>query len=448
VTLLLLLASQDAMARRAPAWKGSVPVSGNPSHDALLKMAKVTEADARKTALAAIPGDAASKTIAEGELEAENGYLVWSFDIKSKGEQGVSEVLVDAGNGQVLDQSHEGPAKEAREAVAETKEPAPAASDNPAVHGVALPGAPPEGVMMDILACDRARHRVWVPAGNTGSVDVIDTKTEQVTRIEGFATKEVERKGTKRTVGPSSASVGDGVVYVGSRGDDSACAIDAVSLKRGPCVTLESMPDLVAWVASTKEVWVTAPRDKRIIILDAATPLALTVKTTLTLDGEPECFAVDNERGVFYTNLEDKDRTVALDLKTHQVTHTWESGCGEDGPKGLALDDADNFLVVACKDHVTVLDSGHEGQRLSTMATGDGVDAIDYLASAREVFVGAGKAGQLVVLRLDAKGVLTTVATVPTAAGARNAVATDDGSAWLSDSHEGKVLVVAPAALH
>src|SRR5262245_66321801 len=81
------------------------------------------------------------------------------------------------------------------------------------VMGIALPGAPAGGVFMDFVAYDRSRHRVWVPAGNTGSVDVIDAATAKVTRIEGFPTKEVERNGNKRTVGPSSASVGDGVVY-------------------------------------------------------------------------------------------------------------------------------------------------------------------------------------------------------------------------------------------
>jgi hypothetical protein len=48
-------------------------------------------------------------------------------------------------------------------------------------------------------------HRVWVPAGNTGSVDVVDTTSEKITRVEGFPTAEFERGGTKRTVGPSAA---------------------------------------------------------------------------------------------------------------------------------------------------------------------------------------------------------------------------------------------------
>jgi hypothetical protein len=50
------------------------------------------------------------------------------------------------------------------------------------------------------------------------------------------------------------------------------------------------------------------------------------------------------------------------------------------------------------------------------------------------------------VARLDDQGKLTPVASVATAPGARNAVATDEGVAYLTDSPEGKLLVVAPTA--
>ena len=175
-----------------------------------------------------------------------------------------------------------------------------------AVRSIALPGAPPGGVGMDYLAYDRARHRVWVPAGNTGSVDVVDGVDGRVSRVEGFATAELERNGTKRTVGPSSATVGDGVVYVGNRGDSSVCAVGAESLRVGPCVELESMPDGLAYVAATKEVWATTPRAHSIAVIDAAAGGALTRKAEIPLDGQPEGFAVDDLRGVFFTNLEDK----------------------------------------------------------------------------------------------------------------------------------------------
>ena len=319
---------------------------------------------------------------------------------------------------------------------------AASSSSSSSVRAIALPDAPADGVFMDYLAYDRAHRRVWVPAGNTGKVDVVEVPSGAIAHVDGFPTKEMERRGRKRIVGPSSATVGDGVVYVGNRGDSTVCAIDAASLHKGACATLASMPDGLAWVAATREVWVTTPRDQSITILDAATPGALAVKQTLRFEGEPEGYTVDDARGLFYTNLEDKDRTLQIDVRSKQTRATWLPGCGEDGPKGLALDRAANFLFVACADKVKALDAGHDGRELSALATGDGVDNIDYVEARHELYAGAGRAATLTVAAVDAQGKLTAAAVVPTSSGARNAVATDDGTAYLTDSRGGKILVV------
>src|SRR5438270_269477 len=122
------------------------------------------------------------------------------------------------------------------------------AADKYTTHNLPLPGAPPDGVGMDYIAFDHATGSVWVPAGNTGAVDV---------------------------------------------------------------ATLHD-------------------------------------KATLTLDGDPEGFAVDGKRHRFYTNLEDKDKTLAIDLTSHKTVATWNPACGEGGPHGLRLDEGNGHLFVAC----------------------------------------------------------------------------------------------------
>src|SRR4029077_9288436 len=62
-----------------------------------------------------------------------------------------------------------------------------------AAISIALPGGPP--VNMDYLAYDAANQRIWVPAGNTGSVDVIDVGGRKVTQIGGFPTAPSSRQG-------------------------------------------------------------------------------------------------------------------------------------------------------------------------------------------------------------------------------------------------------------
>ncbi len=116
---------------------------------------------------------------------------------------------------------------------------------------------------------------------------MIDTQTLDMKRIENFPTAEIERGGMKRTIGPSSATVGDGVVYVGNRGDSSVCAVDAETLTRVGCVTLPSMPDGVSFVARSQEVWVTTPRDQSIVILDVSVPTAPKIAGRIELEGFP-----------------------------------------------------------------------------------------------------------------------------------------------------------------
>lgn len=310
------------------------------------------------------------------------------------------------------------------------------------LRAIALPNAPAGGVSMDYIAYDRAHHRVWVPAGNTGRVDIVDSLDQKVVSIGGFVTTEMERNGKKRTVGPSSATVGDGMVYIGNRGDSSVCAVDAASLRLNGCVKLESMPDGLAYVRATKEVWVTTPRDKSIVILDVADAAAPKVAGKIALEGEPEGYVVDEARGLFYTNLEDQDRTLTIDTKSRQVVKSWASGCGEDGPRGLALDRALDFLFVACAGSVKVVDAGHDGKGLSQLATGDGVDDIAYVEERHELFAGAGRAAKLTIAAIDSLGNLKAKDVLDTAKGARNAVATEAGVAYLTDGPDGKILVV------
>lgn len=80
--------------------------------------AKITEAQAKTIALAKVPGG----KVKEGELEEENGHLVWSFDISSSGTKDITEVQVDANSGSIISVATETPKDEAKEAKDEKKE--------------------------------------------------------------------------------------------------------------------------------------------------------------------------------------------------------------------------------------------------------------------------------------------------------------------------------------
>ncbi len=299
-------------------------------------------------------------------------------------------------------------------------------------------------VSLDYFAAERAAGRVWIPAGNTGCVDVLDVATRKVTCIEGFAVAERERHGKVRRLGPSAVSLGDGRAFVGNRASSEICTIDTHKLLKTGCATLTAPSDGVQYVAATKEVWVTTPSDASITIVDVRDVDRPRQKARLSLAGKPEGYAMDEARGLFFTNLEDKDKTLAIDVRSRKVVKAWSPRCGRDGPRGLAYDGRHRFLFVACTDRALVLDAAHDGALLSTLETGAGVDNIDYLDARRTLYVAAGKSARLTVARVDDRGVLRAMATVPTAEGGRVVVVAGDGTAVVGDPNHGSVLVVVP----
>jgi DNA-binding beta-propeller fold protein YncE len=335
------------------------------------------------------------------------------------------------------------PAERAPGAVAAKDPPvplAPLASRAP-LAAFALPGAATPAPL-DYLAYEPGRARVWVPVGNTGSVDVFDTAQRSFAVVGGFKTGQAERDGTVRILGPSSVAIGDGFAYVGNRADQSVCVVDAAQLKLLQCTTLASAPDGVAYVASAKEVWVTTPHEKSIVVLDASNPSILVPKASISLPGDPEGYAADPARGIFYTNLEDANATVAIDLATHRPKEQWPVDCGTKGPRGVAADVDRGFVFVACTDHVTILDTGRHGQAIGRYDTGAGVDNIDWLASRRLLYVAAGRDARLTVTHIDNSGHPATIATETTSPGVRNVVADATGNAYAPDAANARLLVL------
>jgi DNA-binding beta-propeller fold protein YncE len=312
-----------------------------------------------------------------------------------------------------------------------------------------LPGAT-GAVALDYFAYDSTNGKVWVPASNLGAVDVIDEKTDSVAQIAGFKTGEVERRGRKVTLGPTAASIGAGVVYIGNRGDATLCVIDAKKMERGECIPaspdLSIRPDGVVYVAATKEVWIStrpapgsnADAAKSLHVFDASEPRHLKFKTKIPLDGSAEGYAVDNQRGVFYTNIEETGTTVAIDVRTHQVTAKWNVGSTE--LQGLALDNARGFLFVACADHVVSLDIAHEGKVIDSIDTGAGLDNIDYSSERKVLYAAASQAAVLSIAEISDDGKFHLKATIPTIKGVRGVVAGKGETAYLIDPAEGHIL--------
>lgn len=302
-----------------------------------------------------------------------------------------------------------------------------------AASTLSLPGAQPP-VFMDYLATDG--ETVWVPGANTGKVFVLEAGKFRT--VEGFPTTKGRND---RLLGPTSVGIGRGFAYIGNRGDSKICAVDARSLEKKGCAQVPGMPDGTFFVAPAGQVWVTTPREKSIQILDVKDAASPKLVGKMELDGEPEGYAVDSGRGLVFTNLEDKDRTLAIDVKSRKVVATFEPGCGSAGPRGLAVDAKRGLLLVACTDGVVALDE-HDGARKGRLDTGAGVDNIDYVAGKKLVYAAAGRDERLTVAELGDDGSFKPVAQEKVGKGCRVVVATPDGTAYVADGGSGQLWVV------
>lgn len=82
---------------------------------ALLKQAKITKTQAEHIAMAKVPG----AKVQSAEIENEHHALVWSFDMVKTGSKDVTEVLVNAKTGKIVEVTTETPNDQAKEHAAD-----------------------------------------------------------------------------------------------------------------------------------------------------------------------------------------------------------------------------------------------------------------------------------------------------------------------------------------
>lgn len=81
----------------------------------LLAQAKISKTQAEQIAMAKVPG----AKIQSAEIENEHNALVWSFDMVKTGSKNVTEVLVNAKTGKIVEVTTETPNDQAKEHAAD-----------------------------------------------------------------------------------------------------------------------------------------------------------------------------------------------------------------------------------------------------------------------------------------------------------------------------------------
>ena len=172
-------------------------------------------------------------------------------------------------------------------------------------------------------------------------------------------------------------------------------------------------PDAIVYDPASKRVFAMNGRSHDATAIDAASGK---VAGTVPLGGKPE-FAVADDRGRVYVNLEDKSQLLALDSRKLQVVARWPLAPCEE-PTGLTIDVEHRRLFAGCLNKLMAVVDAESGKIVATLPIGSGVDATGFDAGPQYAYASNGD-GTLTVIHEDAPDKFTVVDNISTQRGAR-----------------------------
>ena len=310
--------------------------------------------------------------------------------------------------------------------------------ESPTPTPVAIPDGA-GGIGFDDLGFARGLKRVLVPAGRTGSLDLLDPQTQAVTAIPGFSRSTGGKGG--HGAGTTSADEGAGFLFASDRDARKLDVVDPSAKKIVASAALAAGPDYVRFVEVTREVWVTEPSAKQIEVFTVpaqGTPTPARAATIAVPDG-PESLVIDGTRKRAYTH-EWGGKTHAVDLALRKIIASWDNGCG--GSRGIALDEKKGFLFVGCEEgKVAVLDV-ESGRVVGSVKSGaTGVDIIAWSPRLGHLYVPGESSATVAILGISEAGAPLVLGVSPAAPGAHCAATDDAGRFWVCDPARGRLLV-------
>jgi DNA-binding beta-propeller fold protein YncE len=208
-----------------------------------------------------------------------------------------------------------------------------------------------------------------------------------------------------------ASDLGRGFISNGREGTVSI--FDINTLKTLNKIKVGDNPDAILYEPVTKRVFTFNGRSQDATALDAAKGEVL---GTIKLGGKPE-FAVSDEKGTVFVNIEDKSELVALDPDKLTVKAHWPlAPCQE--PSGLAMDRKNRRLFAGCDNKMMAVVDADKGKVLATLPIGDGVDANAFDPETNLAFASCGE-GVLSVIREESPDKFSVAENVKTQRGAR-----------------------------
>jgi YVTN family beta-propeller protein len=201
--------------------------------------------------------------------------------------------------------------------------------------------------------------------------------------------------------------------FISNGRDNSVTIFDLKTLKETDRVAVGKNPDAIMYDSASKRVFTFNGASQDTTAIDANTGK---VAGTIALGGKPE-FAVSDEKGHVYVNIEDKSEVAQLDPNKLAVEARWSLAPGEE-PSGLAIDRKHHRLFSVCSNKFMVVLNADNGHVVTTLPIGSWTDAAAFDPETGFAFSSNGE-GTLTVVHEDSPDKYAVVENVATQRRAR-----------------------------
>jgi DNA-binding beta-propeller fold protein YncE len=232
---------------------------------------------------------------------------------------------------------------------------------------------------------------------------------------------DVDSKKVVGTIGDGSDMHGAAVAREFNRGfisesnPGSVVIFDLKTLKPLAEVPVGKDPNLVMVDHATARVFTADRGDKQLTALDAKT--GKVIGHVGPLDGRTE-HGTSDEKGHVFLNLQDKGLLLKIDARQLKVLNTWPvTPCGL--PSAMDMDKTTERVFIGCRSGLFAAVDGDTGRVVSALPIGPGVDAVEFDAARRLIYVASGGDGTLSIFHEDSADKYSLVQKVTTEVGAR-----------------------------
>lgn len=255
----------------------------------------------------------------------------------------------------------------------------------------------------DYLSVDAQRHHLFVSRGDRVLVvDVVHGKQvgtiADTPGVHGIAVAQELKRGF--TSDGKAASV---------------TAFDLDTLKTVAVIKGTGLnPDAIVYDEPSHHVLTFNGKGRSASVID---PAKNAVIASIALPGKPE-FAVSDDAGHVYVNIEDRSELVQIDSAKNTVLNTWSLAPCE-SPTGLAIDRRNHRLFSVCDNRKMAVLDADDGHLVATLPIGDGPDAVVFDDAASMVYSANGESGTITAIHEDDADHYTVRNTITTQVSAR-----------------------------